>query len=332
MPAGIGASAAVGFAFETTLGTYVPPTIWIPVLEESLVYTEDKYYSQQLRQQVTDSDVLPSYYHVEGDIRLEVDVNYLPYLMYCSRHTITKTGAGPYTYKFTPNIAGATSTAASGAVQRTASITVLRNGVFFGYTGCTMGGYEFTVSTDEGVLMATMNVMGNGEEDGSGTTSWIAPELFGADCHRVSVDTAGISPAFASPSQDFNGYTFRANHNPEPQNRLIPQRKAVFTKFGKTDFSVESELDFIDKTEYNNFKAAAVKAFQFESRRPGNAVSFVAATEAVRITTYRAAYDRYDINVDDIASLIIGGFEGHGLNITGGDAYAIEVKSPVNIT
>lgn len=329
MPPGIGASAALGFGFESTLGTYAPPTVWIPILEESLVYTEDKYYSQQLRQQVTDSDVLPSYYHVEGDIRLEADVNYLPYLMFCSRHIIASTGG---VYTFTPSIAGATSTAATGLVQRTCSLTMIRNGQFFGYTGCTMGGYEFTVDTDEGVLMATMNVMGNGEEDGSGTPSWIAPELFGADCHRVSVDTAGVSPAFATPSQDFNGFTFRANHNPEPQNRLIPQRKAVFTKFGKTDFSVESELDFIDKTEYNNFKAAAVKAFQFESRRPGNAATFTAATEAIRITTNRAAYDRYDISVDDIASIIIGGFEGHGLNITGGDAYKIEIKSPVVIT
>lgn len=332
MPPGIGASAALGFAFESVLGTYVPPTVWIPILEESLVYTEDKYYSPQLRQQVMHSDVLPSYYHVEGDIRLEVDCNYLPYLMYCSRHTITKSGAGPFTYKFTPNTSGASQTAASGATQRTASLTMLRNGAFFGYTGCTMGGYEFTVDTDEGVLMATMNVMGNGEEDGSGTPSWIAPALFGADCHRVSVDTSGATPAFATPSSDFNGFTFRANHNPEPQNRLIPQRKAVFTKFGMTDFSVESELDFIDKVEYNNFKAAAVKAFQFESRRPGSAVSFAAATEAVRITTRRAAYDRYDISVDDIASIIIAGFEGHGLAITGADAYDIEVKSAVNIT
>lgn len=329
MPPGIGASAALGFAFESVLGTYVPPTVWIPILEESLVYTEDKYYSPQLRQQVTDSDVLPSYYHVEGDVRFEVDVNYLPYFLFCSRHTITSTGG---VYTFTPNTSGASTTAATGLTQRTASLTMLRNGAFFGYTGCTMGGYEFSVDTDEGVLMATMNVMGNGEEDGSGTPAWIAPALFGADCHRVSVDTAGVTPTFATPSQDFNGFTFRANHNPEPQNRLIPQRKAVFTKFGKTDFSVESELDFIDKTEYNNFKAAAVKAFQFESRRPGNAASFAAATQAVRITTNRAAYDRYDISVDDIASIIIGGFEGHGLNITGGDAYRIEVKSPVTIT
>ena len=60
--------------------------------------------------------------------------------------------------------------------------------------------------------------------------------------------------------------------------------------------------------------------------------SFAAATQAVRITTNREAYDRYDISVDDIASIIIGGFEGHGLNITGGDAYRIEVKSSVTIT
>lgn len=328
MPFGIGAGAALGFAFESTMGTYVAPTIWIPILDESLKYEENKYYSQQLRQQATDSDVTSGFYNVAGDINLEADVNYLPYLLHCSRHTITKSGAGPYTYKYTPSTAGSTSTAASGNVQRTCSLTMLRNGEFFGYAGCTMGGYEFVID-DDAVLKATFNVVGLSEEDGSGTPSWLAPSLFGASAHTVYVDASGTSPAFATASNDFNGYTFRANHNAEPQNRIRPQRSASYIKFGKTDFELESELDFIDKTEYDLFKAATVKAFKMESLKGG--ANFAAATEAVRLIQNRVAYDAYDVNVGGIGDIIMAGFTGHGLNITGGDAYSIEVKSPANI-
>lgn len=326
----IGASGALGLALESTMGTYVAPTVWVPILEESLAYTEDKYYSQQLRQQATDSDVKPSYYHIEGDIRMEVDCRFLPYFLYCSRHAITKTGTGPYTYKFTPTAVGGTSTAASGAVQRTASISVIRNpgtGTF-GYTGCTVAGYEFTI--DNGVLMVTLNIIGLGEQTGSGTPSWVAPSLLGADAHTIYVDTAGTAPTFASPVNDFNGYTFRANHNAEAQNRIRPQRSASYVKFGKTDFEIESELDFVDKAEFDNFKAATTKAFRLTSLNGG--ATLAAATEGVQIDANRVAYDAYDVTLPGIGDIVSAGFTGHGLNIVGGDAYAISVKSPVSIT
>lgn len=327
----IGASGALGIALESTMGTYAAPTVWVPILEENLAYTENKYYSQQLRQQATDSDVKPSYYHTEGDVTMEVDCNFLPYFLMCSRHAITKTGTGPYTYKYTPTPVGGTSTAASGMVQRTASITVIRNpaAALFGYTGCTMGGYEFTI--EDGVLRVTFNVLGLGEVDGSGTPAWIAPSLLGADAHSIFVDAAGTAPTFATASNDFNGYTFNANHNAEAQNRIRPQRSATYVKFGKTDFTLTSELDFINKTEYNNFKAAATKAFRMESLQ-GGAASFAAATEAVRIDTNRVAYDAYDVSLPGIGDIVMAGFTGHGLNIVGGDAYAISVKSPVSIS
>jgi len=324
-----GATGALGLALESTMGTYVAPTVWVPIMSESLVYQEDKYYSQQLRQQSTDSDVVQNFYNAAGDIGFEVDVNYLPYFLYASRHVITKTGAGPYTYKFTPSAVGGTATAASGAVQRTMSLTVLRNvGVYFGYTGCTVSSFEFTI--DGGVLMCNMSVVGLAEVDGSGTPTWLAPSLLGAGSHQVSVDAAGTTPAFATPSNDFDGYTFRVNHNAEPQFRIRPQRNASYVKFGKTDFEVESNLDFISKTEYNNFKNLNIKSFRFESFKGG--ASFAAATEAIRLQQNRMAYDVYDVSLPGIADLVQASFTGHGLNITGGDAYEIHVKSPTSIT
>lgn len=321
-----GATGAIGIALESVMGTYVAPTVWVPILEESLAYQEDKYYSQQLRQQSTDSDVVQNYFNVAGDIRFEADVNYLPYFLMASRHVITKTGS---VYKFVPSAVGGTSTAASGMVQRTMSITALRNvGTFFGYTGCTMSSFEWTI--ENGVLMCNMSVVGLGEVDGSGTPTWIAPSLLGAGSHTVYVDAAGIAPAFAAQSNDFDGYTFRVNHNAEPQFRIRPQRSASYVKFGKTDFELESRLDFISKTEYNNFKNLSIKSFRMESLKGG--ASFATATEAVRLQQNRMAYDVYDVALPGIADLVQAQFTGHGMNIVGGDAYEIHVKSPASIT
>ena len=78
-PAGLGGGGKVGIAFETTMGTYVPPAVFVPVLSEDVQYMEEKYYSEQIRQQTIASDVKPAPYHVEGPVEMEVDVNNLPY-------------------------------------------------------------------------------------------------------------------------------------------------------------------------------------------------------------------------------------------------------------
>jgi hypothetical protein len=327
MPAGIGASAFVGIAPETTKGTYVAPSVYVPVLSESLAYTEAKYYSQQLRQQVIDSEVKPGYYHITGNIELEVDTNNFLYFLYASRHTITKTGAGPYTYKFVPSTAGATSTTA-GQNQRTLSITVVRNGVVFGYTGCTVGQYEFTI--DAGVLKCTLTIFGEGEAVQSAPTpAWIAADILGADSHNVFTGASGVSPTFAAVTS-FNGFTFSINHNAEPQNRIVSTRSATYIKFGKTEFEVRSDLDFINRTDYDNMVSSATQAIKLESTVGG--VAFGSATDGIQLQANRMAFDTYTIPVASLDAIIMASFVGHGLAQTGGDGYAISVKSAVSIT
>src|SRR5574339_18041 len=100
MAPGIGATGFIGIAPETTMGTYVAPTTYVPVLRDTLKYTESKYYSPQLRQQVVDAEVKSGYYHIEGDIEMEVDTNVFLYFLYACRYFAAKTGAGPYHYTF----------------------------------------------------------------------------------------------------------------------------------------------------------------------------------------------------------------------------------------
>ena len=328
MPAGLGGGGKVGIAFETTMGTYIAPTVFVPVLNESLAYTEEKYYSEQIRQQTIVSDVKSGYYHIEGDVELEVDPSNIVHWLYASRHAITKTGAGPYEYKFTPSSAGSASTAAGTTTPKTLSITVVRNNVVFGYTGCTVGSFEFTVT--DGVLTATLSVLGLAEAvQTAPTPTWIAPNLFGADAHHVYLAASAVAPTFAAVDVNFNGFTFRANYNAEAQNRIQALRSASYVSFGITEAEIESELDFLTRTDYDNFVNNTQRAIKLESTNGG--ATYALATSAIKLQGNRVSYDTYDIGLEGMGDLIMAGFTGRMVGITGGDAYQIEVKSPVSI-
>jgi hypothetical protein len=328
MPAGIGATGWVGLSFETVKGTFVAATTYLPVLRETLKYTEDKYYSQQLRQQVTDAEVKPGYYHVEGEIEMEVDPHYIGHFLYASRHSIVKTGAGPYQYVYTPTVAGATSTSALDTACKTLSITCVRNGVGFGYAGCTVGQFSFTI--DGGVLKCTMTILGESEAEPVSlpTPSWLSAELLGADSHAVYLGASGTAPTYAADTS-FNGFTLEVNHNAEAQNRIVPNRAATYVKYGKTDITVTSELDFISRADYDKFVTSQTTAIKLESTVGGTAYS--GATHGIMLEVFRAAYDTYDINVESIDGIIMAGFTGHGLVQVGGSPYKISLKTPTNI-
>jgi hypothetical protein len=329
VPAGLGGGGKVGVGFETVMGTYAVPTVFVPVLSESLRYMEEKYYSEQIRQQTITSDVKPGYYHVEGDVEMEADPTNLPYWLYASRHNITKSGAGPYQYTFTPSSAGSASTAASGAVARTASITVVRNNVVFGYTGCVVGSFEFSI--EDAVLRCTMSVLGLAEAvQAAPSPTWTAADLLGADAHRVYLAAAAVTPAFVAVDNNFNGFTFRANYNAEAQNRIRADRQASYISFGITEGEIESELDFLDRTDYDNFVNNTQRAIKLESTNGG--ATYALATSGVKLQGNRVSYDTYDIGLEGMGDLIMAGFTGRMIGITGGSAYQIDVKSPVNIT
>lgn len=332
MPAGLSGAGFLGMAFETTKGTYVAPTTWIPILSESLKYTEERYFSPQIRQQTIVSDVKQGYYHVEGDIELEVDPAFLPYLLYCSRHTIVKSGAGPYEYKYTPSTAGSSSTAAGTTTPKTASFVIARNGEFFSYSGCVLAGFSFALDTSDAVLKMTANILGESEADQAGpfTPTWATPNLFGASAHQVYVAASAASPTFGAASTDFNGFTFTTDYGAEPQNRIINTRNAAYISYGETVANMETELDFIDRTEYDNFVATTQRAYKLESANGG--ATYSAGTSGVKIQVNRAVYETYDLGLSGLGDLIMAGVTARAIGIASGDPYEIWVKSAVSIT
>lgn len=333
MPIGLGGGGAVFLVHEVTAGTFLDATtaggVWVPILSESFRYTEARYFSPQLRQQVIVSDVKQGYYHIEGDITMEVDTNFLPYFLHCSRHTITKTGAGPYVYKYVPN---KTASIVPGAgTTKTASITVLRNDQAFGYAGCVVTGYSFTI--EEGVLRVTFNMIGLSDQAdpvASGTPTWVAADLLGADAHAIFVGTAATVPTFGAASTDFNGFTFEANHNGAAQNRIRKDRSASYVSLGETEASYTTQLDFLDKTEYNNFKATTQRGLKLESTQ--GATTYATCTDGVKIQANRSVYNTYEVDLPGMGDIIMANVTGRVIGIAGGDAYELHVKSAANIT
>lgn len=334
MPAGLGAGGSVGLAFETVKGTYVAPTLFVPVLNESLAYTEEKYYSPQIRQQVMVSEQKQGYYHIEGDIVMEADPVYLPHFLYASRHTPVKTGAAdPFLYEFTPSTAGSSSTGAGPSAAKTLSITVVRNGVRFGYTGCVMGGFDFEIT--DGIMQVTWHVHGEGEEaaePADPTEAWAAAEIFGANAHSIYVDAAGAAPAFAAASNDFNGFTWSVNHNAEAQNRIRALRSASYVSYGESEVTYNTELDFLTRAEYVNFKDSVFRALKEESLN--NGANFAASTRAMQIIMFRTSYDSYEVGLPGLGDLIMANVTGRAM--VGGaftnPGYRLSVKSPTSIT
>lgn len=331
--AGIGGNNSVFVVLEDTYGTYIDPAdgaadgLWTPILSETLMYNETKYYSKQIREQTIDSDVKQSYYHIAGDIVMEVDAKYLPFFLYASRHTIGKTGSGPYVYSATPSNMGS---AYPGGAAKGLSITIDRNGNGFGYAGCVITQWAFTVQ--DGVLRVTMSILGLSEQEPADldTTSWAAPNLFGAAAHAVYVDASGTAPAFTTPATNFNGFTATLNYNGTPENRIVRDRAATFVAYGETEATYETELDFLTRAEYDDYVAATTRSMKFESINGG--VDWAGATSGCRIIYNRSAYDAYEVDTPDIGSLVMARTTGHGLAQTGGVPFKIECKSPTNIT
>lgn len=336
--ADIGGNGSLWVGLETTYGTPVDPTasgvgVWVPIISETLAYTETRYYSPQIRQSAIASSVVPSYYHIAGDIVMEVDANYLPYFLYASRHTVVKTGASaPYTYAAAPTNIGSTY---PGGSARGLSILVVRDNVGFLYSGCVVTNWEFRI--ENGVLHATLGILGLAQQDPSTSTygqTWIPASVFGADAHSIYVDTAGTAPGFAgSRDLTFNTFMARYNYNGRPENNINPARSANYISYGQIEATYETELDFVDKTEYNHFQNADLRALKYEALKPGGpTTTFTTATQAVQIINRWSNYDSYVPELRGIGDLIRARVVGRMIGQAGADPYTISCKSPANIS
>lgn len=281
---GIGGGGFVGLALETVPGTYVAPTKFFPILSESLQYQQATNWRRPIRQNVDVLGAVPGDVHVEGEIEMEVLTDAAVYFHLVSRATVVKSGtAAPWSYVFTPS--------AAACAGKTASITIVRNGQVFGYTGCVVP--QFTYTIEDGMLKATYSILGADEASQVLPVPTFAGQErpFGAGEYSVQIPTA--SQVF-----DVDTFEWSVNDNGEPQFRMKNTgRGAEFIKFGERENTLSVERDFSTRADYDAFKALTAQSITIDA-------DLSVSTEQMTILLDAAIKDTYEVGLGGQGDLI----------------------------
>jgi hypothetical protein len=305
MPQGTGANGIVGIAMETVSGTYTAPTKYVPIYTESIKSSQDNQYRRPIRQSADIIGTVPGNQHFEGDIELEALTDCVPYFLNAARLTLVKTGTTPKVYTGTPT--------AIGVPTKTMSITVVRNGVVFGYAGCTVGQYTFSLG-DDGKLMFKPSIVALSEaSQASPSPAWPTSIPFGAGMYDLEIPTA---------AQVFDADTleFTVNDNAKAEYRIKNTgRGPSFVSFGEREVQIKTERDFVNRTEYDNFKTVTSQAITFKAIQDAN--------NEIDIVYNAGVVDSYEVNLTGQGDLLRAGLTYMGNANAGGTSYSIVVKT-----
>lgn len=294
-------------------GVYATPNFFFPFLSESLGHQQDTQWRRPIRSNVDNLGGVPGNVHTEGDIELEGLVEALIYFHKASRATLVKSGpvSSLYTYAFTPN--------ASATALNTLSITIIRNGVAFGYTGCVVSSFKYTI--DAGQLKATMSLRGSDEADQSVPVPVYAgqAQVFGAGDYNVQIPTA--TQVF-----DMDSFEFTVEDNAEPQFRLRSggQRGAQFMKYGERSVTLSTERDFQTRADYDAYKALTAQSITLQCDKTSG--------EQVKILMPVSVKDSYELSLSGQGDLIRGNVSYQAVyDQATSKAYDLSFKSLVDI-
>lgn len=312
MPAGIGAAGIVGVAEEVTPGTYVAPAKFIPVRSESLQWMQEINYTRPIIELAVEPvHAVEGPGHVEGAIEWEVLHDVMPYFMRAGRYTEVKAGADPYTYTYTP-------AATAQEANKTLSITVDRNGEAFGYVGCVLAGMVLTV--DNGMLVGTMNIMGRSE------ATQTTPAATFPQTVPMGADTYDIEIPNAAAITDAGSFSFEVDENAEAQFRL-GSLAAQYIGYGERNVSVEVERDFIDRTQYDLFKALTAQSIHLRAEDQ------TVATNYIDILVDSGVMDSYESFLEGQGDIITAALTFTGkYDFSNSRSHVIEIGTDENLT
>lgn len=282
MPAGIGGGGFIGLAPEAVVGTYVAPTKFFPVTNETLTHSNNPQWRRDIRQNVDAYDIVPGNVGVSGDLELVATEDIVAHLLRASRLTCVKSGTTPnFTYTYTPN---------SNAIPaKTLSVTVVKNGIVFGYVGCIAS--SFTLRTDEALLMMRASMLGTDEATQSlPSPTFVLESAYGAGMYHVEIP---------SGTQVFtlDGFELSVEDNGALQYRLKDTgRGAQYANYGARDVTLTYDADFFDKTDYDAYKALTNHAILVRAIENAN--------RSIEFTLPRAFRDEYTVALGGQGDLI----------------------------
>ena len=294
----------------TAPGVYTPPTKFFPFMSEGLVTSQETVWRRPIRQSADILGAVPGNFHMEGDLSIEALEDVVLYFLYASRTTIVKTGTGPnWIYTVTPTSAG--------VAARTLSLTVVRNGIVFGYTGVTLSSFTFNIS--DGLLMFETSLMGRDEQTAAlPTPTWPTSTPYGAGMYSVEFPTG-------TPVVDTDSFEWAVEDNAEPQYRLkATGRGADFIKYGERNATMSAERDFIDRIDYDNFKALTAQTVTITaSKGINNSISLLAPV---------AIKDSYEVTAPGQGDLVRASISYQNVMDATGKSWQIVIKTQENVT
>jgi hypothetical protein len=245
----------------TTPNTYAAPTKFFRFRSESLAYKQATQWRRTIGLSVDNQGAIPGNVNTEGEISMEAMHDVVPYFHCASRATVAKTGSGPYTYTCTPNPAA--------TAQKTLSITIVRNGVVFGYTGCVVSSFNYTI--DNGAVVVSWSIKGSDETSQTlPVPTFVDTPVFGAGQYEFQIPTPTVS-------LDISAFTFSVDDGADPQFRFKNTgRGAQFMKFGERNVTMTLTRDFETRTDYDAFKALTGQTFSMVCAAAGSSITLTA--------------------------------------------------------
>jgi hypothetical protein len=310
MAFGVGAGGIMGIALETVSGTYTAPTKYVPFNSESLTVANETNFRRAIRNSPDVTYAVPGNIHPEGDIEMDAFDDILPYFMMVSRMTVVKTGTTPnFTYTGTPN--------ALAVPAKTMSITIVRDGIVFGYVGCVVS--SFTIGMDDGTMTYTATIMANDEAVQSAPTpTWPTTTPYGMGMYTIEIPTA-------STVTDTDTFEFQVEDNGEPQFRLKSTgRGANFIKFGEREVTLSVERDFQTRVEYDAFKAVTAQSIQITASKGANNNIVLLCAVSIK--------DSYEVNLSGQGDLVRAQVSYQCLVGPATPSYLLTVKGQEDIT
>jgi hypothetical protein len=198
------------------------------------------------------------------------------------------------------------------------SISVVRNGVVFGYVGCVIGKFGFTI--DNGTLMFNVSIVGQDEATQSlPTPTWTATEVpYGAGSYSVQIPTA-------SQIFDADTFDFEVDDNATPQFRLkSASRGAQFISYGERSVTLSTARDFQSRTEYDAFKALTAQAITILASKGVN--------NSIQLDMGVAIKDTYTVPLSGEGDLTRADIAYNAVIDNTGNAYTVTVKTQESIT
>lgn len=270
----IQAGTLIGIAPEAVYGTYVAPTRFFALKSESLSENWAHVQRRLLRGIADSMGMVAGFHHVEGDLSMELYHTLLPHFLYASRNEVTKSGAGPYVYTTTPVHVGDVRDLPPD--NYSLSITLVKGGEVFAFTGCTVSQMQFT--QEEGIPTMTISIIGSAEaEESAPSPTFPATDVpFNAGQYTIQVP-------IASTITSVENFTFTVNDNAEPQFRLSNNSGATWVKFGEREVSAELTVDFESRAEWDAFKAITATSVSIKMTSGAHSVE-LRLPQAVRET------------------------------------------------